>query len=275
MKKKSEYKQILPFDTNKTVQEQFGRVPMSIIKDNESPAYKYFVGDDGDLAGQTRRSDDAKYLPGLRYSEFHPDLARFIIGYWSLKGHKIIDPFAGRATRGLVAAALGRTYTGYEIAPSTQRWADKKIKEIDKNSKVVLADGTLLKFEKDGEYDMAFTCPPYHQLEKYESVNGQLSDIKKYEDFLRAIYKTGENLYRVLKPGAFICWVCADWRDGKAFRTFHVDVTNVFTEYWFTMHDIVIIHNNSPFAALQAAKVASKRYTSKIHEYLLVFRKPL
>jgi hypothetical protein len=35
-----------------------------------------------------------------------------------------------------------------------------------------------------------------------------------------------------------------------------------------------LIKNFSPFAALQMGKVAAKRYTSKIHEYLLVFRKP-
>ena len=35
----------------------------------------------------------------------------------------------------------------------------------------------------------------------------------------------------------------------------------------------MIMKNISPFAALQAGKVASKRYTSKVHEYVLVFRK--
>ena len=195
MKKgKGEYKQILPMDTNKTVQEQFGRVPMSIIKPEVTHAYNYFIGDDGDLTGQTRRSESAEYLPGLRFSEFHPVLAEFIVKYWSLKGHRIIDPFAGRATRGMIATTYGRHYTGYEIAPSTQKWANEKIKELDPKSKVILGDGTFLKDEENLSYDMAFTCPPYHQLEKYESVEGQLSDIKKYEDFLQAIYRTGENL---------------------------------------------------------------------------------
>ena len=31
--------------------------------------------------------------------------------------------------------------------------------------------------------------------------------------------------------------------------------------------------NDTIFAALQAGKCASKRYTAKVHEYILVFRK--
>lgn len=273
MKKKGEYKQVLPLDTKRTVQEQFGRVPMSIIKPEVTHAYNYFIGDDGDLTGQTRRSEDAEYLPGLRFSEFHPMLAEFIVKYWSLKGHKIIDPFAGRATRGMIATTYGRHYTGYEIAPSTQKWANEKVQELDPESKVILGDGTILEHETEATFDMAFTCPPYHRLEKYESVRGQLSDIKDYDKFLRAIRITGMNVKRVLKSGSFFCWVCADWRDGKAFRLFHIDSIKLFEEIGFITHDIVIIQNISPFAALQAGKVAANRYTSKIHEYLLVFRK--
>jgi hypothetical protein len=65
-----------------------------------------------------------------------------------------------------------------------------------------------------------------------------------------------------------------DWRDGKAFRLFHADSLRIFQQFGLVPHDVVIIHNNSPFAPLQAGKVAAKRYTSKVHEYLLVLRKP-
>jgi hypothetical protein len=34
------------------------------------------------------------------------------------------------------------------------------------------------------------------------------------------------------------------------------------------------MENVSPFAPLQMGKVAAKRYTSKVHEYVLVFKKP-
>ena len=39
-------------------------------------------------------------------------------------------------------------------------------------------------------------------------------------------------------------------------------------------NDIIVMKNKSPFARVQIGKVAAKRYTSKVHEYILVFRKP-
>ena len=39
------------------------------------------------------------------------------------------------------------------------------------------------------------------------------------------------------------------------------------------LHDVIVMKNDTIFAALQMGKCASKRYTSKVHEYILVFRK--
>ena len=76
-----------------------------------------------------------------------------------------------------------------------------------------------------------------------------------------------------MKPGAFAVWVCGDWRDGGVYRSFHADTINLFQEAGLIHHDTIIMENQSPFAALQMGKVASKRYTSKIHEFIVVFRK--
>lgn len=101
-----------------------------------------------------------------------------------------------------------------------------------------------------------------------------MSDIKTYSEFLDAIDICSKNIFRVLKPGGFCCWVVGDWRDGKGYHQFGNDSINIFNKNGFISHDTVIIKNNSPFAALMCGKCASKRITSKTHEYLLVFRKP-
>jgi DNA modification methylase len=121
--------------------------------------------------------------------------------------------------------------------------------------------------------DLIFTCPPYHRLEQYETAPNQLSDIRDYKEFLQRIEVCAKNCQRVLKPGKFLCWVCADWRADGKLVLFHKDSIETFQRWGFQIHDIVIIENISPFAPLQAGKVAAKRYTSKVHEYLLVFRK--
>lgn len=264
------YSQILPFDVQDTVKNQFGGwLPVSVFRPERREEWREVVGDEGDE--QARRSDDAQYLPGLRFSEFHPHLAEIVIRYWSMEGDLIIDPFAGRATRGVVALRLGRKYQGYEVAPSTFAKVSPKLKVLGGN--LECADGCKMASTASESADLVFTCPPYHRLEKYESAADQLSDIENYKQFLERIWECICNVVRVLKPGKFCCWVCADWRDGKAFRLFHADCLDMFRQSILVPWDIVIVHNNSPFAPLQAAKVAAKRYTSKVHEYLLVFRK--
>ena len=260
-----EYQQVLPMETTDTVKNQFGWLPLSVFKPERREDLRELVGDDGDET--TRRSADAKYLPGLRFSEFHPHLAEMVVKYWSLVGDLVVDPFAGRATRGVIAKSLGREYQGYEVAASTQQ------KCIAKGLDVVKSDGCRMNQTADASADLVFTCPPYHRIERYENALDQLSDVVDYDTFLRKIYQCGVNINRVLKPGRFLCWVCGDWRDGKAFRVFHSDVLRMFSAIGLTPWDVVVIHNNSPFAPLQAGKVAAKRYTSKTHEYLLVFRK--
>ena len=47
----------------------------------------------------------------------------------------------------------------------------------------------------------------------------------------------------------------------------------MFTESGLNLHDVIVMKNDTIFAALQMGKCASKRYTSKVHEYILVFRK--
>ena len=47
----------------------------------------------------------------------------------------------------------------------------------------------------------------------------------------------------------------------------------MFTKSGLILHDIIVMKNDTIFAALQMGKCASKRYTSKVHEYILVFRK--
>ena len=270
MATKKEYTQVLPMATNKTVKEQFGWCPVSIFKP-EKKEYNSSVmeSDEGDHT--TRRSSDAKYLPNLRFSKFHPHLAEMCINYWSTPNSQIVDPFAGRATRGTMALSLGRKYVGFEVAPTTFQKTSKKIKDL--GGVIYNNNGCKMEEVEDNFADMVFTCPPYHRIEKYESAPNQLSDIKDYDTFLKQVELTTINIHRVLKPGGFLVWVCGDWRDGKAFRMFHNDCINIFNQKGLLAWDIIIVHNNSPFAPLQAGKVAAKRYTSKIHEYILVFRK--
>ena len=270
----AEYSQILPLRTDTKVADQFGWLPLSIYRPTKESKIKWKNAYLNDGLDEQRRSDTSEYLPGYTFSEFHAGLAENILKFWSLKGSKIVDPFAGRVTRAYVSKQLGRDYTGFEISPRTYERIHNHFTGLGMETPVINGDGTLME-EIDNNYaDLIFTCPPYFNLEKYESVPSQLSDEPTYELFMSKIDTCIGNCFRVLKTGAFACWVVGDMRVGRRYLNFHGDVINSFKKHGFLQHDIVILENISPFAALQIGKTAANRYTSKIHEYLLVFRKP-
>ena len=267
------YKQVLPIRNDCRIDEQFGWLPLSVMEPTKE-SKKHWPNaylDDG--SNEQRRSESSEYLPGLKFSEFHAGLAEQILRYWSMKNSVVVDPFAGRATRAVVADKLNRQYQGYEISQRTYDRVKSHFKKFKVSPKLFLGDGTVMHNTPNEIADLVFTCPPYHAIEKYENIKGQLSDCGSYEEFLGFIKRCGRNVERVLKPGAFCVWVVGDWREGGKFRSFHSDLIRIFTEVELIHHDTIIVKNISPFASLQCAKVASKRYTGKTHEYVMVFRK--
>jgi DNA modification methylase len=264
------YTQFLPVSDKVMVKDQFNELPLSIMEFDNSSKWKnaYFE----QLPEEKRRSDDAKYLAGYGMSEFNSGLCEFILKYWSMKNSIVVDPFAGRATRAIISTKLGRKYYGYEVSPSTYSRSLEHYKKLNISPTLYLEDGCRMENIDNDFAHLVMTCPPYSSLEKYESVPNQLSDLS-YEKFLERIYLCAENIKRVLVPGGFCCWVCANWREPSGFRQFTTDSINIFKSTGLISHDEVILKNNSPFAALQAYKCACKRITSKIHETLLVFKK--
>lgn len=264
-----------------TVKEEFGFLPTSVWDIDKGSFWRQIIRDEGDL--KPKRSKTAKYLPGLRFSEFNPMVAERIVRYWSEPGELIIDPFGGRSTRGVVSIVLGRNYQGYEVSRFAHemlvsrlgRQGQQLLPGMDKGGRgdAILADGCLLEHSLDGSADLIFTCPPYWDLEKYESVPGQLSDCKTYKEFLDRLSEAVRNCRRVLRAGRFAVWVIADFRrDGL--KLLHRDTIALFEEVGFETWDVIINKLRSPMTWAQIGKCAKQRYTSKEHEYILVFKKP-
>lgn len=220
-----------------------------------------------------------------KMSMFNPALAARILLYWSKEGDIVVDPFAGRSTRGTVAVMLGRNYFGYDVVRKTvdmtkasvegflDKWEPDDWAKHPGSFCMYTGDGCRMQLTPLEYADLVFTCPPYHQLERYESAPGQLSDIRDYDTFLHSIQACATNCYRVLKPGGFCVWVIADWRHNGRFYPFHNDLINLFGAAGFELWDTVINQLDTP--AVQGVAMAHNRYrTVKAHEYVLVWRKP-
>jgi DNA modification methylase len=261
-----------------TVKEKYGYLPVS-CREWENVPDKWKLIDKRLKINLKRRSDTCKHLPGLKFSKFSYGLSEDVIRYWSEKGDKILDPFMGWGIRGAVSINLDREYIGYDISEDMYGVATDFLKKITNSSlstyvyKTYLKDGIELQFTKDESVDLIFTCPPYHDREKYPGDNiEQLSKIKTYKEFLDKIDISLNNCYRVLKPEKFCIWVVGDWRNNGLYL-FHRDVINLAEKNGFKTWDIMIAKLRSPFAFKQVGKCDKMKYTSKNHEYVLVFKK--
>jgi DNA modification methylase len=212
------------------------------------------------------------------YSVFNPLLGINILKIWSNVGDRVIDPFAGR-DRALIANFMERHYKGYEISPKTYKQLATKIKrwphfDNEYDCKVTLEDGVLLldDIHKGERYDFCYTCPPYWFKEKYESVSGQISDIKTLDEWKLIIFRSGLSLQAVLKPHKYVAIVIADIRHKGVLIPLHSHWIDGYQSAGLKLKDIVINKTN-PITAAGINGYLRNRIMQKSHEYVLIFQK--
>jgi len=261
-----------------TVKEKYGFVPTSVLNLDSVPRKWRFV-DDLLKIDLTRRSDNDIVLSGLKYSKFSYGVSDFVISYWTEKNDLILDPFMGWGIRGAVAILEDRRYIGYDISETMFHKASDFLYSIPdllnerKTPLLYKADGCLLEKISSDSIDFIFTCPPYYDREIYpDNDEAQLSTLDNYDLFLESMLEHFENSYRVLKNGKFAAYVFGDWRH-NGLMTFHMDMIERAREVGYEVWDIIILVLNSPFTFWKCGANDRMKYTSKSHEYLVVFKK--
>ena len=155
-------------------------------------------------------------------SVFDPVLCELAYKWFTPPMGKIIDPFCGGSVRGIVASYLGFGYVGIDLrkeqieANEAQR--DEILGGMDVGDlRYMQGDSSeVLDGMEPFQYDFAFTCPPYFDLEVYSDDPSDLSNMDwdmfkaKYKDILA---KTA----RCLKEDAFFGIVVGDVRDKNGY----------------------------------------------------------
>jgi len=230
------------------------------------------------------------YSQQMRYSIYNPNLAKFLLEYYTNEGDLILDPFMGRATRPLVTLFLNRRYFGYDTCKQT---VDSNIQLIEskfpnKNFSNKFAwncqhgSGIDIPHFKQGRkvFDAVFTCPPYYDSEKYSGEEGDLSHIS-YEEFDKQIDTLFANLYRLIKPSDYekkifhpLIFTVGTVRKGK-----HgiIDMDRIFQniaiKHGFVLHDKIFSENNTPGAGFTFRRNYVSKFVCKNYETTLIFVK--
>ncbi len=229
---------------------------------------------------KVKQEDFLKAGRGSFLSKFNSEYAKRIIEMWSKEDDFIVDPFAGRSSRPLVSTLLGRNYVGFDVVNDNLKEAKEqydKLKQDRKLGHLKLIHNSSEDIDKHlhGDVaDMIMTCPPYFNIEKYESVDGQLTDIKLYEEFLQTYKIILDKCGHILKPGCFFVVVLANFRiDGK-FYDFCGDTKDILKKQkLLTYHDEIILEMSPAKRHPLYTQAITNLNCLKTHEYCLVFRK--
>lgn len=207
-------------------------------------------------------------------SIFDPVLCEVIYNWYCPGGGIVFDPFAGGAVRGVIAELLGLKYIGIDLSQ----------KQIDANQ--INADRFGVcpawhcddsrnadKYIPDGAADLVFSCPPYHNLEKYSNHPQDLSNMN-YADFIAAYCDIISKSCRKLKDNRFAVFVVGDIRDKKgAYRDFVSETKRIFRECGLFLYNENILLEQYGTAPMRAAQFARGRKVVKVHQNVLVFFK--
>ena len=170
---------------------------------------------------------------------------------------------------------LNRRYIGIDLS---QRQIDANQQEADRlkvypawycdNSKN--AD----KYINDGTADFIFSCPPYHNLEKYSNHPLDLSNMN-YTDFIAAYTDIIQIACRKLKSDRFAVFVVGDIRDTKGFYKGFTDETKrIFKGEGLQLYNESILLEQYATAVMRAGKIFDAgRKLTKVYQNVLVFYK--
>lgn len=240
-----------------------------------TPYNCYTDGDD-----TSRRNAAAQPQSGT--SIFDPVVCELAYRWFCPQGGSVLDPFAGGSVRGIVAAKLGRQYTGIDLSArqlEANRLQGKAIVPdappnwVHGDSSTVAA--LAAKKAIPGKYDFVFSCPPYFDLEVYSDGERDLSTMT-WEGFCATYRAIVKGCCQLLKPDRFACFVVGDIRDRKTgcYRGLVGETINAFAAAGAVLYNEAILVTAVGSLSIRVGRqFDSYRKLGKTHQQVLVFVK--
>jgi len=219
--------------------------------------------------------DGAVSLSGT--SIFDPVVCELVYKWFCPEGGHIYDPFAGGSVRGIVASVLGRDYTGIDLSQIQVEANKGQAEEItpDKQPGWIVGDSydmdTLL--PGDRHYDLIFSCPPYHDLERYTDDPADLSNMSwgAFKERYKAIIE--KSVLR-LNNNRFACFVVSEIRgEDGSYKGLVPYTIQCFTQGGARYYNDMILVNVVGSLPIRIAGQFAHRKIGRTHQNILVFYK--
>lgn len=209
-------------------------------------------------------------------SIFDPVLCETQYLWFTKQGDSILDPFAGGSVRGIVAAKLGRKYTGVDLRQEQIEANQKNADEVltDEKPLWICGDSVNISSLAKGEYDFIFTCPPYGDLEVYSDNPADISNMTA-TDFDAAYKRILSEAASMLKQDRFATVVVGNYRDKKGFLRDLVGLTVGALEaaglaYY---NDFIFVTPIGSLPVRAGKAFQATRKMGRTHQYVLNFVK--
>jgi len=218
----------------------------------------------------------AAQAEGSGTSIFDPVLCELAYRWFCPPGGQVLDPFAGGSVRGIVAAALGRPYTGLELRAEQIAANEAQAKRLAPNARLrwILGDAREAATLAPGVYDFIFSCPPYGDLERYSDDPADLSTMP-WPAFLTAYRAIIAAAVGMLAPDRFACFVVGDLRgpDG-CYRGLPAETCRAFADAGARLYNDAVLVTAFGSLPLRAGRAfTAGRKLGKTHQNVLVFVK--
>lgn len=145
----------------------------------------------------------------------------------------------------------------------------------------------ILSYLMPSSIDIVITSPPYWNVHTrnrsvdrkksrpYSYLEEDLGNIKDYNIFLQELIKIFRDIFVVLKSGSYCIINVMDLRQGNNFVPYHVDIIQNLINVGFKIEDIIIWNRASEYNNLRPIGYPYKFIINKVHEYILIFKKPI
>lgn len=213
-------------------------------------------------------------------SIFDPVLAEVCYRWFCPPAGDIIDPFAGGSVRGIVAGVLNFNYVGVDLRPEQVQANEQQWTELKRSGGYgaaigwVTGDSSEVLPEIEETYDFIFSCPPYHDLEKYSDDPRDLSNMP-YASFLDKYRAIISHAAARLRDDRFACFVVSEIRDKKGlYRNFVNDTIRAFQDAGLQYYNEIVLINVAGSLPIRVGRQFQKyRKVGRTHQNILVFYK--
>lgn len=214
-----------------------------------------------------------KALPST--SVFDPVLCEIVYNWFCPEKGFILDPFAGGSVRGIVAEWVGRHYVGIELRKEQVEANQQQAQKIGVSPQWITGNSMNIESLARGQYDLIFSCPPYYDLEIYSDLNGELSALPTYKEFLEGYSEIIRKSTRMLKRNRFACFVVSDIRDENGnYHNFVGHTIEAFQQAGLHYYNEAIFVTPTGSLPVRAGRTfKASRKLGKAHQNVLIFVK--